>query len=193
MHSDVNLTDEQLAQLLSRGQREMLTPLVERHHARLLGYLYRLSGGERTLAEDWVQESFMRLLRQISQYVYPRPFKPYLYAIATNIARDHFKSAASRTGSLPLDYADHMVADQPSPEQTVAADQQVQQVILTLRQLPDQQRETVILRYYEEWSLAEIAAALDIPIGTVKSRLSLALKRLRELLGEEVNPYERET
>ncbi|MBX3061922.1 MAG: RNA polymerase sigma factor [Anaerolineae bacterium] len=193
MHSDVNLTDEQLAQLLSRGQREMLTPLVERHHARLLGYLYRLSGGERTLAEDWVQESFMRLLRQISQYVYPRPFKPYLYAIATNIARDHFKSAASRTGSLPLDYADHMVADQPSPEQTVAADQQVQQVILTLRQLPDQQRETVILRYYEEWSLAEIAAALDVPIGTVKSRLSLALKRLRELLREEVNPYERET
>lgn len=186
----MELTDEQLAQLLSRGQREMLTPLVERHHARLIGYLYRLSGGERTLAEDWAQESFMRLLRQISQYVYPRPFKPYLYAIATNIARDHFKSAGARAGSLPLDHADRMVADQPSPEQTVAADQQVQQVILTLRELPDHQREVLILRYYEEWSLAEIAAALDIPLGTVKSRLSLALKRLRELLGEEVNEYE---
>ncbi|HVO41750.1 MAG TPA: sigma-70 family RNA polymerase sigma factor [Aggregatilineales bacterium] len=51
-----------------------------------------------------------------------------------------------------------------------------------LRRLPDHQREVVILRYYQDLSLAEIASALDIPLGTVKSRLCLALKRLKEFL-----------
>ena len=94
-------TDEQFALGLQTGDADCLPPLVERHHSPLLGFLYRMTGGDRPLAEDLVQETFFRAIRHIAQYRHPRPFKPWLYAIAVNLTRDHFKSAdARRTDSM---------------------------------------------------------------------------------------------
>ncbi len=88
-------SDEQVMAAVMAGDQAALAALVTRHHSPLLGYLSRLTGGDRPLAEDLVQETFLRVLRQgICQP--DRPFKPWLYAIATNLARDHFKSAAMR-------------------------------------------------------------------------------------------------
>lgn len=182
-----SLSDEQLLLGVQEGQRQALAGLVERHHSPLLGYLYRLNGGDRPLAEDWVQESFLRVLRSVGQYRYPQPFKPWLYAIATNLARDHFKAAETRqTDSEP---------DEPGFWQnkggTVAAAEQlfIQQetqnrVAAAILHLPPHQRETIILRYYQDFSLAEIAAIQGIPVGTVKSRLSVALGRLKDVIRE---------
>src|SRR5579871_6950012 len=78
-----------------QGERAALAALVERYHAPLLGYLYRLCNGNQPLAEDLTQECFLALLRA-DRYAPERPFKPWLYAIATNLARDHFRSAAVR-------------------------------------------------------------------------------------------------
>lgn len=181
------MSDEVLAQALSRGDQSALAPLVERYHARLFGFLYRLSGGDRTLTEDWVQETFVRLLRAIRQYEYPRPFKPYLFAIAANLARDHFKSAAARrtAQTVATDEFAAIPDDAPPAEAHMLAVQTADRVAAALGSLPDHQRAVIILRYYEEWSLAEIAGALEIPVGTVKSRISLGLKRLSHLLTEE--------
>src|SRR5579875_1676794 len=77
------------------GDQAALAVLVTRHHAPLLGYLYRLVGGDRPLAEDLVQETLLHVLQQRA-YPAQRLFKPWLYTIATNLARDHFKSAAVR-------------------------------------------------------------------------------------------------
>ncbi|HVO41751.1 MAG TPA: RNA polymerase sigma factor [Aggregatilineales bacterium] len=81
------LTDEQLASHIKKGDGSALAALVERHHGLLLGYLYRMTDGNRALAEDLVQEAFIHVLKGIAGYTYPRPFKPWLYAIATNLAR----------------------------------------------------------------------------------------------------------
>ena len=182
-----SLSDEQLLLGVQEGQRQALAGLVERHHSPLLGYLYRLNGGDRPLAEDWAQESFLRVLRSVGQYRYPQPFKPWLYAIATNLARDHFKAAETRqTESEP---------DEPGFWQnkggTVAAAEQLfiqqetqNQVAAAILHLPPHQRETIILRYYQDFSLAEIAAIQGIPVGTVKSRLSVALGRLKDVIRE---------
>lgn len=89
------MNDEQLMVKVMAGDEIALGLLVERHHSALLGYLYRLNNGDRALAEDLVQESFLRVLRQ-TNYQADRPFKPWLYAVATNLTRDHHKSAASR-------------------------------------------------------------------------------------------------
>lgn len=180
-------SDEQLALGLQRGQRDNLAPLVQRHHSPLLGYLYRLSGGNRALAEDLVQETFLRVLQAIGQYHYPRPFKAWLYAIATNLARDHFKRAEQRrTISAPGDDIwENLPAGSASPEREVSDNYELQQIVAQLRALPAHQREAVILRYSQGMPLAEIAAMLDVPVGTVKSRLSLGLRRLRSLLVKE--------
>ncbi len=178
--------DEQLARRVQRGHTADLAMLVERHHSPLLGFLYRLTGGDRALAEDLTQEAFLRALRSIQQYQPSRPFKPWLYAIAVNVARDHFKRADVR---YAVTLADDELLALPDPiglEETIEMDGlRVAAISAAIGALPVHQREAIILRYYQDLSLAEIAAALDIPIGTVKSRLSLGLRHLRTVLREE--------
>ena len=177
-------SDEDLARSIQRGEPAALNILVERHHSPLLGYLYRMTGGNRALAEDLTQEAFLRALRGIDRYTHPRPFKAWLYAIAANVARDHFKSADNRrTDSMAENF--DAPADVALDANLVAAEE-AQSVARALGALPDHQREAVVLRYYQDLSLPEIADALGIPVGTVKSRLSLGLKKMKELLGESV-------
>jgi RNA polymerase sigma-70 factor (ECF subfamily) len=181
----VNITpaDEHLARRVQRGHVSDLAVLVERHHSPLLGFLYRLTGGDRALAEDLTQESFLRALRSIQQYQSARPFKPWLYAIAVNVARDHFKRAEVR---YAVTLADDELLALPDPiglEETIEIDGP--RIAAAIGALPVQQREAIILRYYQDLSLAEIAAVLAIPIGTVKSRLSLGLRRLRLWLKDD--------
>ncbi len=185
MPLDHELPDEVLALGIQRGDISDLSALVQRHYDSLVGYLYRLNGGDRMLSEDMAQETFLRVLKGIQGYEYPRPFKPWLYAIATNLARNHFKRADTRrTVSAEADALDTHAADD-LPEAALVADDETRVLIAALDSLPDHQREVIMLRYTQELSLAEIAAALDIPVGTVKSRLSLGLRRLRAEIEEQ--------
>lgn len=147
-----------------------------------------MTGGDRALAEDLVQETFLRVLHAIGQYRYPRPFKPWLYAIATNLARDHYKRAEMRySDSASDDPMQWESANDPTDgiEERLLSASEAQRVATAVSTLADHQRETIVLRYYQDLSLAEIADALGIPVGTVKSRLNLGLKRLRVSLGDE--------
>jgi RNA polymerase sigma-70 factor (ECF subfamily) len=185
-------SDEHLMTEVLRGSAGALTMLVERYHAPLLAYLYRLLGGRQNLAEDFVQESFLRLL-QPSGYQQERPFKPWLYAIATNLARDYLKSASTRH-QIAVEGEDwHSLFDKaPGPEEVVLATEENQIIAAAIGQLGDEYRSALLLRFYQGMSLQEIAETLHIPLGTVKSRLSVGTHRLRDLLTtlqeEEVKP-----
>jgi RNA polymerase sigma-70 factor (ECF subfamily) len=173
------------------GDRAALAALVERYHGPLLGYLYRLVLGQRALAEDLVQETFLRLL-QTPRYDTARPFRPWLYAIATNLARDHLRSATARhsaadDGIILLDQPDAA----PGPEELALLEEEARTVASAIGQLGEEQRVTIILRFYSGLSLQEISETLDIPLGTAKSRLFHSIRRLRTLLcaaGEETMP-----
>jgi RNA polymerase sigma factor (sigma-70 family) len=182
-HTSPAATDEQLARRVQRGHTSDLALLVERHHSPLLGFLYRLTGGDRALAEDLTQESFLRALRSIKQYQTSRPFKPWLYAIAVNVARDHFKRAATRRAATLTDDELLALPDPIDLDEAIEIDRP--RLIAAIMALPVHQREALILRYDQDLSLAEIAAVLAIPIGTVKSRLSLGLRQLRQWLKDD--------
>jgi RNA polymerase sigma-70 factor, ECF subfamily len=181
------MQDEELAKRLQQGDQIALVELVARHHSPLIGYLYRLTNGDRPLAEDLAQDAFVRLIQGIQQYQYPRPFKPWLYRIATNAARDVFKSAHNRRAVSIDEENAAMFQETTQPEEVIMSESEMNRVALAFRCLPHHQKEVVILRYYQELSLNDIADALDIPLGTVKSRLSLGLTRLRTLLTEQDN------
>lgn len=169
------------------GNRAALAVLVGRHHAPLLGYLYRLVGGDRPLAEDLVQETLLRLLRQRT-YQSNRPFKPWLYTIATNLSRDHFKSAAVRQSLRRRDDNDALLQVRDpaaSPEVRALAAEQSGEVRLALAQLREEYRVVILLRFYQGFTLQEIAETLHIPVGTVKSRLSVAVRRLRAMVAPQ--------
>jgi RNA polymerase sigma-70 factor (ECF subfamily) len=177
-------SDEQLMTAVQAGDQVAFTALVTRHHDPLLGYLYRLVGEDRSLAEDLVQETFLHVLRQRT-YQAARPFKPWLYTIATNLARDYFKSAAVRKSWREGDAEEallHLYDSEPSPEERALAAEQGSEVRAALAQLREDYRVVVLLRFYQGFSLQEIAETLHIPLGTVKSRLSVGVHRLRILL-----------
>lgn len=171
-------TDERLAQQLQAGDRAALAALVERHYDPLLGYLYRLARGDRALAQDLAQETFLRALRGIGGYSYPRPFKPWLYAIATNLARNHYTSADARRTDNGVEDDEYGADD--APDVALLERDESLAVIAALDALPDHQREVIVLYFYQSLSLQAIADTLAIPLGTVKSRLSIGVSRLRE-------------
>jgi RNA polymerase sigma-70 factor (ECF subfamily) len=177
-------SDEQLMAAASTGDQMALTTLVARHHAPLLGYLYRLVGGDRALAHDLVQETMLHMLRQRTCPPDHR-FKPWLYTIATNLARDYFKSAAVRR-RWRGDDAENALLDRcdsaPGPEDRALASELGSEVRAALAHLSQEYREVLLLRFYQGFSLQEIAETLQIPLGTVKSRLSVGLHRLRAAL-----------
>ena len=171
-------SDEMLAQGVQQGNQADMTELVNRYYDSLLNFLYRMCGGRQTLAEDMVQETFLRVLRKIALYDVQRPFKPWLYTIATNIARNYHQQADTRYTENPSEEADYE-DENPQPEFSLMQAETAENVARALAQLPEHQREVVVLFYYEEMAQKDIATVLDIPVGTVKSRLSLGLKRLR--------------
>jgi RNA polymerase sigma-70 factor, ECF subfamily len=183
-------SDEQLMAAVTAGDQAALATLVTRHHAPLLGYLYHLvagrsgASGDRQLAEDLVQETFLHVLRQ-RVCLADRPFKPWLYTIATNLARDHFKSAAERQRGRWDDEEDALLRlsdSAPGPEERALSAEQGGEVRAALAQLSEEYRVVVVLRFYQGFSLQEIAETLQIPLGTVKSRLSAGVHRLRAVL-----------
>ena len=175
-------SDEQVAQQLQGGDRAALTLLVERHYDPLLGYLYRLTRGDRALAQDLAQETFLRVLRGISGYAAPRPFKPWLYAIATNLARNHYTSADLRRTDNAVEDEEYGAED--APDIALLEQAEAQAVIGALDRLPVAQREVIVLYFYQGLPLQAIADTLEIPLGTVKSRLSIGVGRLRKFMAE---------
>lgn len=184
-------TDEALARSIQKGNASDMTELANRYYDPLLRYLYRMCGGNQALAEDMSQETFLRMMRGITAYDSTRPFKPWFYSIARNIVRNHFSRADTRYADNPGEDSD-FTDDNPLPEEAVMHHENARQVFDALMQLPELYRSVVVLFYYEELPQKEIASILEIPVGTVKSRLSNGLKRLRAMMSNEVKEVQYE-
>jgi RNA polymerase sigma-70 factor (ECF subfamily) len=186
-------SDERLLEAALAGEMAALTILVERHQRELTGYLNRLVGADWALAQDLVQETFLRVLGQPITRA-ERPFRPWLYTIATNLARDHFKASATRLSApLAAEQETALVDEAPSPEERALRGEERDEMVAALNLLSVDFRAALWLRFYGGLSLAEIAAALDIPLGTVKWRISTGLRRLRSVLAAECTPREEES
>ncbi|MGE4650286.1 MAG: RNA polymerase sigma factor [Myxococcota bacterium] len=170
-------SDEELMKRVAEGDGEALAALVERHSARVHAYLTRYTRS-REDADDLLQETWIRVARSARRFDPARRFRTWLYGIATNLGRDLFRRRGTRERAL-LD-----INAQPEPstsnEASIAERREVRDRIAGL---PDRMREVVLLRYFEGMNEAEMAAALGIARGTVKSRLHTALGRLREGYG----------
>ena len=145
----------------------------------LLGYLHRLAlalTGNRTRAEDLVQETFLRALRYFDSYQ-GEEFRAWMAAIMRNIHRSKTAPAAISTAA---EWLAEMPDPAPSPEQTALAADRAQHLRRLVAALPEGLREVLLLREYGGLSYSQIASTLSIPTGTVMSRLSRARDDLRK-------------
>jgi RNA polymerase sigma-70 factor, ECF subfamily len=173
--------DEALYAKTLKGDRAALEILVERYHPQLFKFLYRMTGLEQT-AEDLAQESFIRLITYRGEP--PRRFKYWAFTLAANLARDHFRSAAYQREE-GLDTFETSLGADEGVEKAVLQSVNHQQAAQLLRSLPEEFREILVLRFYHDLKLEEIAEILSIPLSTVKTRLYRALKMARQKLACE--------
>lgn len=179
-------SDDELVGQARLGDRDAFCALLERHRIVALRVGYSIAGAE---AEDAVQEAMVKAYRHLDRFRPGSPFRPWLLAIVANEARNRRRSGGRRDAlmlrirerGLPADIA----RDRSAEDAAIATDDR-DRLLAAITALPDRDREVVALRYFAGLSEAETATALECPAGTVKSRLSRALGRLRLALTEEV-------
>ena len=173
------ITDEDLFREWQQGSAGALEALVTRYYAPLLAHLTRVTRNA-TQAEDLVQETFLRLVRHAATYRYPKPFRPWLYTIAHNLALNEARSAYRRhteIGAVP-----DGPTTEPDPAEWVERYELRSGLLEALAHLSIAQREVLSLRFGQELTVEETAQILGIPPGTVKSRTFGALRHLRDRL-----------
>jgi RNA polymerase sigma-70 factor (ECF subfamily) len=174
--------DEWLMAQAALGQRESLEVLVRRYAQPLVSFLTRMVR-DRHRGEELFQEVFLAVWRKRKQYQFPRPFKPWLYAIAVNKGRAAFRAARPE---LPLEVVAPPVAGGGSPVDVAIASETAARVAQTIGCLPPQQRAVVALRVWDGLAYPEIAEVVGCTEATVRSHMSHGLRAVREALGKDL-------
>jgi RNA polymerase sigma factor (sigma-70 family) len=162
--------------MAATGSRRGVTPLVEQHYEALYRYGYRLSGSAAD-AEDLTQEAFCKAQAQLSTLRDPERAKPWLFSILRNAYLHRARSDRAHR-QVPLDAVGDLPDDAP-PDVPDIGPEELQRA---LNDLPEGFRTPVILFYFEDMSYRDIAEQMDLPIGTVMSRLARAKAHLRDRL-----------
>lgn len=185
-------SDEELLAQFCLGQADAFGVLVKRYEKELFGYLQRYVG-DKNLADDVFQNTFLQLYTKIGTYEAGKPVRPWLYTIATHQAIDALRRNG-RHQAVSLDQGknpppdgtgqiaaliDLIEARGPDPFDQVEGDERRQRVRQSVDGLPEFLRQVVILAYFQGLKYREIAEVLGVPVGTVKSRLHAALGKLQ--------------
>jgi RNA polymerase sigma-70 factor (ECF subfamily) len=175
------LKDRRQIRGLKMGNYATFNEIFMEHNKAILNYVYRLSGGNRHLAEDVAQHVFMKLWQHRNGHSPNAQIKPLLLTMARNAYIDASKKEAIRRYS-PLDEKIAPGDPRQGPDAAVSRKELTSRVEDAISRLDEPIRETFILSRYQGLKYSEIAQVLDISVKTVEARLSQALKELRERL-----------
>jgi RNA polymerase sigma-70 factor (ECF subfamily) len=188
------LTDEQLIALYCDGDRGAFTALLKRYRQELFAFLFRFLGS-RAAAEDVFQDTFLQIHLRAERFETDRQLKPWLFTIAANKARDYLRRN-KRHSNVSLDaptpgssgssggngsngggatFVDLMQAQTVQPDESLSDQEKRDMVRQIIDSLPQHQREVLVLAYFHQLAYKDMADALDVPLGTVKSRLHAAV------------------
>lgn len=160
-----------------QGDRQAFSELVHRYREGVINVVYRMCG-DANLAEDAAQEAFIRAWQHLPRYQPRSPFRNWLYRIANNAALDALRREKQTTDIEDVS----LMATTIGPEAAAERSERAEYVREAVLSLAPASRAVLILREYEGLSYKEIADTLNIPMGTVMSRLNYARTKLREML-----------
>ncbi len=183
--------EARLVKACQEGDPAAFNLLVWRWEKPLYNFVYKYVG-DATLAEDLVQDTFLKVLKSIRRYTYQGSLSTWLYRIAINLCKDHLKRKRLpmvsmhdyyTTGSGERVYVQDRVRDETArTDESLKAEEREELVRRLLAGLPEEERIVILLKEYQELTFREIAEVLDVPDGTVKSRLYHGLRSMRESL-----------
>jgi RNA polymerase sigma-70 factor, ECF subfamily len=173
---------------LKNGDQNAFAEIVEFYKDKVFQICYRMLGN-RHEAEDIAQEAFIRAYVNIHSYDLNKKFSTWLYRIATNLSIDRIRKKkpdyyldAELAGSDGLTMYSQVAADVTLPEDELETMELQELIQAEILKLPDKYRSVIVLKYIEEFSLKEIGEILDLPVGTVKTRIHRGREALRNQL-----------
>ncbi len=175
-------SDDELIQCYLSGQSDAFDALYQRYAGRLLGFVISL-GASADTAQDLAQQAWLKVIDSLETYDHRGQFRSWLFTVARRIWLDEAQSAWSRrVGSLDDEQHECQSPTVTEPDAQVIAEtrQQREQIEQALTHLPDEMRQTVLLRIDADMKYREIAEEMNCPLGTVLWRMKEAVKRLRE-------------
>lgn len=189
--SNPYLSDPDVQRMLEvqRGSKTAFEALMRHYYPRILNFIYRFAGNQST-AEDLTQEVFMRVYNNARKYRPKSGFQTWIYTIAKNVALNDLRRGRRFAYSLdePASGDDHKIyretenSEALSPDEMIIQKEKADRIRAAISKLPENQKLALILRRYEEFSYAEIAATLNVSDKAVKSLLSRAMQNLKNRL-----------
>ena len=184
--------DEQLIRLAQKGDSEAVSELYTRYRRKLLNYLYRLTG-DRALAEDLTQETFLRVVRHLPSYRPTGSVAGWIFRIGKNLALNSFRDRKGHN-EVPLEEPENEMEEGamkeikiphsgPGPDQQAGSRETEREIQQALLKLPTVFRETLIICDIQGHPYKEAAELLECSINTIASRLARARSKMAELLG----------
>lgn len=184
--------EELLLAYRQTGDRQQFSQLVQRYERELFSYLRRYLG-DAEMAEDAFQAAFLQVHLKSGQFENGRKFRPWLYTIATNQAIDAQRRnrrhkmvsldrvSTSESGEDAGKLANLLEGNEKNPLTELSSAEQAAWIQRTIAELPESMQSVIHLVYYQGLKYREAAEALDVPVGTVKSRLHAAILKLNEM------------
>lgn len=190
----ISFEDATLLEQCRRGDLSAVGPLIAKYQDRVYNTVWRLCGNAEDAA-DLTQEAFIKAMEAIGSFDGRSRFYTWVFRIAVNLALSHRRKMGRRR-TVPLQgskFADDengggmpeawLPAAEPSPDEAALAGERQAAIAAALARLEEDQRSVVVLRDLEQFDYQQIAEILEIPVGTVKSKLHRARMALKELLG----------
>lgn len=186
------LSDEGLMHRIQQGESGAFDEIYRRYHRQLFSYFVRMLGADQTRAEDFLQDTFLRVIEKAGSFQTNRIFSTWVFTIASNLCKNEYRRQAAHV-TEPHEDMDTFAAGQSG--EMLPSEQRVDQALFrqemfrVLADLNPDHRDTFLLRYQQHFSIREISEIMDCSAGTVKSRLFYTLKRLSRRLSA-FNPSE---
>jgi RNA polymerase sigma-70 factor (ECF subfamily) len=187
----MKLTDIQLMYLVKTGDDDAFGDLLQRHQKKLINFFFKLCWNA-ALAEDMAQDAFLKIYASRENYEARSKFTTYLYRVSRNLWIDHVRKVTRRPSSVSIDqsndedmkFSDAIATEDRGDERFQEVEEKMSKVMKAVDKLPLGQRELFAMVNVEGLKYKEIGAILDIPVGTVKTRMHSLMKKLRtELVG----------
>jgi RNA polymerase sigma-70 factor (ECF subfamily) len=174
------LTDETLVKNIGKGDRLAFDELYDRYHERLFYYFYRMLGSCEETANDFLQDIFLKIIDKPELFNPAYSFRKWIFSVAHNMCKNEYRKRETRKTVLQATFSENI------PDETDLGEENKSRLIETafsnMNGISEKSREILVLKYRENFTLEEISEILNLPKGTVKSRLFYARNELAKLV-----------
>jgi RNA polymerase sigma-70 factor (ECF subfamily) len=183
-----NFSDEDLMHLIARNNAAAMKELYRRYNKKIYAFLYRMLGNDDDKAQDFLQEVFLRIVDKASSFNSDQRFRNWIFSVASNLCKNEYRRLRVRHQTTNDPAIDEQPGDFNDPDDRIDQRDLQSAIFKELLKIDDEQRETFLLRFQQQYSIKEISEIQQCPDGTVKSRLYNTTRKLALIL-KAYNPY----